>query len=204
MTLITEAKLKACMPNIKDAAVWADLMNKHLPLYGVNTPARIAMFLAICGHETGDFTVFTENLNYGAKGLRDTWPTRFNIATAAIYARKPEKIANKVYANRMGNGNEASGDGWKYRGKGLIQITGKENYTSFARAIAMPLDKVLTYIETKEGALKSALWFWSDHSLNPLSDHQNVLSVTKIVNGGTIGLSDRQIRFFKALKIFTK
>lgn len=203
MITITKEKLKACMPNIKDVDDWVDLLNKFLPMYGVNTAPRISMFLAICGHETVDFTVFKENLNYSAVGLRKTWPSRFNIATAAIYARKPEKIANKVYANRMGNGDEKSGDGWKYRGKGLIQLTGKSNYAAFASAASLSLDRAASYLDTHEGALVSALWFWGDHSLNTLSDHQNVLAVTKIVNGGTIGLSDRQIRFTKALKTFT-
>lgn len=203
MTLITEAKLKACMPTIKDSAEWADLMNKFLPLYGVNTPARIAMFIAQCGHEASDFTVFSENLNYSADNLRKVWPNRFNVATAAIYARKPEKIANRVYADRMGNGNEASGDGWTFKGRGLIQITGKANYAAFAGSSALSLVRAVSYLETKEGALKSALWFWGEHSLNALSDHQNVLAVTKIINGGTFGLSDRQTRFSKALKVFS-
>lgn len=192
------------MPFIINGSEWVDLMNKFLPLYGISTPPRVAMFIAQCGHESGNFGRITENLNYSAQNLIANWPKRFNIATAAICARKPEKIANKVYADRMGNGSEASGDGWKFRGRGLIQITGKANYAAFAESAHLTLNEAIAYLETKEGALKSALWFWGEHSLNTLSDHQNVLSVTKIINGGTNGLSDRQARFNNALKVFTK
>ena len=204
MILITEQNFKSALPHIKDISEWIDLMNKYLPLYGINTASRVAMFIAQTGHETGDYTVFAENLNYSAKGLVDTWPKRFNLATAMMYARKPEKIANKVYANRMGNGDEASGDGWRYRGKGLIQVTGKAGYEGFAKMLGMPVEKAAEYIITKEGALRSACWFWGDHSLNALCDHQNVLAVTKIINGGTIGIEDRTARFNKNLKIFSE
>lgn len=202
MVKITEDMLKAAMPSIKDGVEWADLMNKILPLYGIDTTKRIAMFVAQCGHESMDFNVRVENLNYGATGLLKTFKKYFNIATAAIYARKPEKIANRVYANRMGNGDEKSGDGWKYRGKGLIQLTGKQNHLNFATDTGISIDSAVTYLLTKEGALRSACWFWKEHSINALADRGNVLSATKIINGGTNGLVDRTSRYQKALKAF--
>ena len=168
--------------------------------FQINTPLRLAHFLAQCGHESGGFRATQENLNYSAKGLngifRKYFPTE---AAAASYARNPQKIANKVYGNRMGNGNEASGEGYKFRGRGYIQLTGKENYTAFGKAIGEDIlanpDKVAsTY------ALLSAAWFFSKNGLHKMADggatDAVVTSITKRVNGGTIGLADR-IKHFK-------
>jgi putative chitinase len=168
--------------------------------FQINTPLRLAHFLAQCGHESGGFRATQENLNYSAKGLAGIFKKYFPTeAAAAAYARNPQKIANKVYGNRMGNGNEASGEGYKFRGRGYIQLTGKENYTAFGKAIGEDIlsnpDKVAsTY------ALLSAAWFFSKNGLHKMADggatDAVVTSITKRVNGGTIGLPDR-IKHFK-------
>jgi len=133
--MVTRDILSVLAPTNKNIDVWVEAMNTILPKYDIVTPKRLAAFLAQTAHESAGFTAVRENLNYSAQALMKTWPSRFNATTAAAYARQPEKIANKVYANRMGNGDEASGDGWRYRGRGLIQTTGKANYTKLAQYI---------------------------------------------------------------------
>jgi putative chitinase len=168
--------------------------------FAINTPLRLAHFLAQCGHESGGFRATQENLNYSAKGLngifRKYFPTE---AAAAAYARNPQKIANKVYGNRMGNGNEASGEGYKFRGRGYIQLTGKENYTAFGKAIGEDIPSNPDVVASKY-ALLSAAWFFSKNGLHKMADggatDAVVTSITKRVNGGTIGLADR-IKHFK-------
>lgn len=162
--------------------------------YEINTPKRLAHFISQCGHESGGFKVFTENLNYSAEGLLKTFPKYFNAETAAASARKPERIANKVYANRMSNGNEESGDGWKFRGRGCIQLTGRANYTAYDQAVP---ENVLENPDLVAGALAldSAGWFWKTNGLNKIADAGDVTAVTKRVNGGTHGLTDRQSRY---------
>ena len=168
--------------------------------FQINTPLRLAHFLAQCGHESGGFRATQENLNYSAKGLNGIFKKYFPTeAAAASYARNPQKIANKVYANRMDNGSEASGDGYKFRGRGYIQLTGRANYTLFGKAIG---EDIATNPDVVSGkyALLSAAWFWSKNGLNKLADGGStdavVTSITKRVNGGTIGLADR-IKHFK-------
>jgi putative chitinase len=162
--------------------------------YEINTPKRLAHFISQCGHESGGFKVFTENLNYSAEGLLKTFPKYFNAETAAASARKPERIANRVYANRMSNGNEESGDGWKFRGRGCIQLTGRANYTAYDQAVP---ENVLENPDLVAGALAldSAGWFWKTNGLNKIADAGDVTAVTKRVNGGTHGLTDRQSRY---------
>jgi putative chitinase len=185
-------KLKKCVPNNKDHAGLLNAFNKVFEKYQINTKERVAGFLAQCGHESLDFTVLKENLNYGAKGLRGTFSKYFpDDATAAKYERKPEMIANRVYASRMGNGNEASGDGYKYRGRGAIQLTGCSNYTAFAKDIGKTIDETIVYLETLEGAIESACWFWKKNGLNEVADKKDITLMTKKINGGTIGLEDR-------------
>jgi len=185
-------KLKKCVPNNKDHAGLLNAFNKVFEKYQINTKERVAGFLAQCGHESLDFTVLKENLNYGAKGLRGTFGKYFpDDATAAKYERKPEMIANRVYASRMGNGNEASGDGYKYRGRGAIQLTGCSNYTAFAKDIGKTIDETIIYLETLEGAIESACWFWKKNGLNEIADKKDITLMTKRINGGTIGLEDR-------------
>ena len=163
--------------------------------FEINTPLRLAHFLAQCGHESGGFKVVKENLNYGAKGLRSIFGKYFPTdALALAYERKPEKIANKVYANRMLNGDEASGDGYKFCGRGYIQLTGKENYTNFGKAIGVDLTATPDLVATQYPLL-SAAWFFHKNGLHKLADagatEAAVTSVTKRVNGGVIGLADR-------------
>lgn len=168
--------------------------------FQINTPLRLAHFLAQCGHESGGFRVTSENLNYSAKGLNGIFKKYFPTeAIAKQYERQPQKIANKVYANRMDNGNEASGDGYKFRGRGYIQLTGRANYTLFGKAIGEDIANNPDSVSGKY-ALLSAAWFWSKNGLNKLADggagDAVVTSITKRVNGGTIGLPDR-IKHFK-------
>ena len=168
--------------------------------FEINSPLRLAHFLAQCGHESGGFRATQENLNYSAKGLMGIFKKYFPTeAIANAYQRNPQKIANKVYANRMANGDEASGDGYKFRGRGYIQLTGKDNYTQFGKAIGENITSNPDVVSGKY-ALLSAAWFWSKNGLNKLADggatDAVVTSITKRVNGGTIGLPDR-IKHFK-------
>jgi putative chitinase len=144
-----------------------------------------------------------ENLNYKAASLRKVFPKYFpDDATAAAYANKPEKIANRVYASRMGNGPEESGDGWKYCGRGLIQVTGKENYTWFAASLGITPEEASEYMQTFEGAAQSACWFWETNKLNQYADAGDIVTMTKRINGGTIGLEDRIKHYEHALHVF--
>ena len=189
----TEEKLKKCLSRNKNIPELFVSLEKVLPKYEITTVERVAAFLAQCGHESLDFTVLQENLNYGAKGLLGLFKKYFpNEALAKQYERKPEKIANKIYANRMGNGSEESGDGWAHRGRGAIQLTGKLNYQAFANSIGLTLEDAITYCATMDGAIESACWFWQKNKLNVIADKKDVLAMTKKINGGTIGLEDRK------------
>lgn len=162
---------------------------------------RIAGFLAQIAHESGGFNFVIENLNYSQQGLRKTFPKYFPTdELAAQYARKPEKIANRVYANRMKNGDESSGDGFKFRGRGLIQLTGRDNYTKFADALDMNIDDTIQYLETPNGAVASAGWFWDNNKLNSYCDRDDFIGLTKRINGGVIGLEDRLHHYQLILK----
>ena len=168
----------------------------------IENPKRVAAFLAQVAHESGGFTAVKENLNYGAKGLMTTFKKYFpNEELAKQYERKPEKIANRVYANRMKNGDEASGDGFKFRGRGLIQLTGRDNYTRFAKSIGKSLDDTVLFLETPEGAVTSAGWFWDTNKLNIYCDKDDFVGLTKRINGGTIGLADRKHHYEIALSM---
>jgi putative chitinase len=192
--IITENQLKAILPKNKNVKELAEALNLVLPKYEINTVNRIAGFIAQCGHESMGFTVLRENLNYSAKALNVIFPKYFIRAgrNANEYHRQPERIANIVYANRMGNGNIASGDGWKFRGRGAIQLTGKNNYTSFAKYINMPIDKAINYVETLQGAIESACWFWHTNNINRFCDSDDIVTMSRRINGGTIGLEDRK------------
>lgn len=185
-------KLKGHVPDTVIAQI-PDVMQK----FGIDTPVELAHFLAQCGHESGGFRVVNENLNYSAKGLQGIFKKYFPTAQLAeSYQRKPEKIANRVYASRMGNGDEASGEGFKFRGRGYIQLTGKQNYTAFGKAIGVDICANPDLVATKYPLL-SAAWFFSKNCLGKCKDASDasVLAVTKCVNGGTIGLADRQKHF---------
>ncbi len=174
-------------------------LNKVAEKYDISTENRLAAFIAQVGHESGGFVYMAENLNYSAKGLLSVFKKYFPTEVVAnSYARQPRKIASKVYANRMGNGTEDSGDGWKYRGRGFMQVTGKTNYTSFAKDMGMEIDDVLIYLETIEGAMMSAGWFWNKNKLNQYADSGNFTKITQIINGGQNGAADRLAHYQKA------
>ena len=185
-------KLKGHIPDTVIAQI-PDVMTK----FGIDTPVEVAHFLAQCGHESGGFRVVNENLNYSAKGLLGIFKKYFPTqALAEQYQRQPQKIANRVYASRMGNGDETSGEGFKFRGRGYIQLTGKQNYTAFGKAIGIDIAANPDLVATKYPLL-SAAWFFSKNCLAKCKDASDasVLAVTKCVNGGTIGLADRQKHF---------
>jgi putative chitinase len=168
--------------------------------FEINTAVRLAHFLAQCSHESGDFKVTQENLNYSGKGLLATFPKYFDVETALVYEHKPEKIANVVYANRMGNGDKASGDGYRFRGRGYIQLTGHDNYAAFGKAIGEDTLANPDLVATKY-PLASAAWFWNKNKINAIADggatSEVVAKVTRKVNGGVIGLDDRIKHFYQ-------
>jgi putative chitinase len=185
-------------------AKWFALVNILLPTYDIDTPKRICAFLANCAHESNNFNTLEENLSYSAKRLREVWPRRFPTdAIAAQYSRNPTKIANKVYANRLGNSDEASGDGWKYRGRGLIQLTGKANYTECSKA----LFKNTSYVDNPdlllqpEHALRSACWFWNNKSLSIFADADGLEQITMGINGAMLGHSERVANYNRMMKV---
>lgn len=186
-----------------DAAAWADAALEILPKYDITTPNRIAGFFAQCGHESMNFTVLSENLNYRAETLEKLFSKYFSKAgrNAADYAKQPEKIANVIYASRMGNGDTASGDGYRFRGRGVVQLTGRDNYTAFGKTVGLSPEQVIDYVQTKKGALESACWYWASRKINIACDEGDIVKMTKLVNGGTIGLEDRRKHYEDALKV---
>jgi len=177
-------------------------LNKAMEHFEINTTERVAMFLAQVGHESAGLTATKENLNYKAATLTKIFPKYFHDRDPEEYAHQPEKIANLVYSNRMGNGDEDSGDGYKYRGRGLIQLTGHDNYKHFADSMGMDIDEAVSYLEGPEGAAMSAAWFWNSRKLNAVADAGDVTHATKLINGGTIGLEERKALYEEALEIF--
>ena len=199
---LTLDQLKQMVHGIPYADHWHEALTQLLPDYEINTPKRIAAFIAQCAHESGGFRFVSENLNYKAESLMKVFPKYFHdMGTAKAYEKQPAKIANKIYASRMGNGDTASGDGFRYRGRGLIQLTGKDNYTWFAASIETPVEQAAQYLETFEGAAQSACWFWETNNLNKWADLGDIEKMTKIINGGTIGLEDRKKHYAHALHI---
>jgi putative chitinase len=202
MTELTLDQLKQIIPKNKYQQHWFDVLSQLLPDYEINTPQRIASFLAQCAHESGEFVFIKENLNYKAATLLKVFPKYFpDLALASQYAGKAERIANKVYANRMGNGTEESGDGYRYCGRGLIQVTGHDNYMWFADSIQVTPEEASEYMETFEGAAQSACWFWETANLNTLADRGDIKAMTKTINGGYIGLEDRISHYEHALHV---
>ena len=198
---ITQQQLSAMLSGNPYIEHWCEALNKILPDYEINTPARIASFVAQTAHESGGYTALHENLNYKAESLCRVWPKYFNTSNANDYAHNPEKIANRAYGGRMGNGDEASGDGWKYCGRGLIQLTGKSNYQAFADSIQTDINEVPAFLQTFEGAIQSACWFWENNNLNRWADAGDIEKMTKIINGGTLGLEDRKRHYEHALHV---
>lgn len=197
----TREKLAAIIKRNQHSGAWFDALNEILPKYEITTVNRVAAFVAQCAHESAEFTVLQENLNYRAEALTKVWPSRFPANIAPRYARRPEAIANRAYADRMGNGPESSGDGWKYRGRGLIQLTGKSNYQRFADSVKLKLEEVPAYLETFRGSVESACWFWKTNNLNALADRGDIVAMTRRINGGLIGLDDRNRHYQHALKV---
>lgn len=199
---LTEQQLNQLVPGNPYVENWCEALNMILPDYGIDTPERVAAFIAQCAHESGGFKFLRENLNYRWQSLRKTFPKYFPTdELAKQYEKQPERIANRVYANRMGNGDEASGDGWRYCGRGLIQLTGRDNYTWFAASIETPVEEIPAYLSTFEGAVQSACWFWETNNLNQWADKKDIVMLTKRINGGTIGLADRQKHYEHALHV---
>ncbi len=202
-TLISTDTFKTLFPKAKNPDVWVMALNETLLKYNITAGPRLWMFLAQCGHESGGFSILRENLNYSAQGLLKIFPRYFNEKTAEQYARVPAKIANRVYGGRMGNGSESSGDGWKYSGRGVIQLTGKDNYVAFSlahfkdlRAVDNP-DMLLDPFV----AVASACWYWNSRKLNVPSDKEDIATATKLINGGLIGLEDRKKEYAHVKKI---
>jgi len=181
---------------------WLEPLNETFAKYDISTPARQAFFIGQCAHESNNFRVLEENLHYSAAALMRVWPSRFpNLEVANQFASNAEKIANKVYAGRMGNGDEASGDGYAYRGRGLFQLTGKENYERCGEALGVDLINQPGLLAQPHYAALSAGWFWNKKGLNSLADSQDFETMTKRINGGLLGLDDRKAKTAKALSI---
>jgi putative chitinase len=203
--MITAEQLARIMPRlgVEKCRVYAPLVNAAMLEFQIITPLREAAFLSQLAHESRELTRFVENLNYSAERLMKVWPRRFpNISVAQKYAHKPELLANYVYSNRMGNGPASSGDGWRYRGRGPIMITGEEMYLKAGRGIGVDLIAQPELLEQAEVGLRAAGWFWRDEKkLNPFADRQEFLTITKLINGGLNGLEDRQRYYSIAKKV---
>jgi len=185
--------LSSFCPSTKKLSEFVENLNKYMPMYEIDTPNRISMFLAQAIHESAGFSRLVENLNYSAKGLMSTWPKRFPTMEFALkFEKSPEKIANTVYADRMGNGKYESGDGYKFRGRGVFQITGKNNYKIFyADNPTLDVLKTPDMLLMTNFSILSACWFWNKNSLNKFADKMDITGCSKELNGGLIGISER-------------
>jgi putative chitinase len=196
MALVTAQNLKQVMPGCSDPASWVDPLNQAMDRFEINTPARAAAFLAQIAHESSQLNRLVENLNYSASRLMAVWPSRFpTLAVAQQYAGNPQKLGSFVYAKRLGNGDAASGDGFRFRGRGLIQTTGRANYHAAALALGLPLEDQPDLLATPGPAALSAGQFWQSRGLNQLADRNddaNFVTITVRINGGKNGLPDRR------------
>lgn len=203
--MITVDQLRQLIPNNKYVEEWHEALVQLFPDYGIDTPQRMAAFISQCAHESAGFTAIKENLNYRWETLRKIFPKYFPTdEIAKRYASLPNKqeaIANRAYGNRMGNGPEESGDGYRYCGRGLIQLTGKNNYQAFADSLEMPVEDVPEYLATFEGAAQSACWFWETNNLNRFADVSDIKGLTRAINGGYLGLDDRIKHYNHALHV---
>jgi len=200
--MLNADQFKKLFPQCADSQGWVNALSKVLQKYDINTPKRCAAFLAQCGHESGGWRIFSENLNYSAQSLNVVFPKYFKNAgrNSQEYHRQPEKIANVVYGNRMGN--TSPGDGWKYRGRGPIQLTGKDNYRAFSQAMKVQaLENPDIVSSDKEVAVLSAVWFWNKNNLNSYADKEDIKGMTKIINGGYNGLEDRIHHYNEAIHL---
>jgi putative chitinase len=200
---LTLEHVQALLKGNKEVDAWHRAMVKVFPKYKIDTPERIAGFIAQCAHESLNFTIMEENLNYRAETLDKIFPKYFVKAgrKAADFAKQPEKIANIVYGGRMGN--TQPGDGWRFRGRGVIQLTGRDNYTAFGKTLNKSAEQVAEYVTGKEGAIESACWYWNSRNINKAADAGDIVLMTKLINGGTIGLEDRKKHYLHALEVLT-
>lgn len=197
-------QLKKIVPNNPYIEHWYEALCQILPDYDITSKVRVAAFLAQCAHESGGFKSIKENLNYRPETLVKLFSKYFDLATAQRYCSKPNKqeaIANRMYANRMGNGPEESGDGYRYCGRGLIQLTGHDNYQAYADATGQTVEEASEHMTTFEGCVQSACWFWEANSLNKWADIGDMVTLTKKINGGTIGLDDRIKHYNHAMEV---
>jgi len=203
--MLTLSQLKQLLPKNPYVEHWHHALEQLFPDYDINTPKRIAAFIAQCSHESGGFMVLKENLNYKPASLRKLFSKYFPTdELAQQYCSKPNKqaaIANRIYGGRMGNGDESSGDGYRFCGRGLIQLTGRSNYQSFADSLEMNINDVPDYLATFEGAAQSACWFWETNKLNQWADKSDLVTLTKRINGGLIGIDDRKKHYDHALHV---
>lgn len=198
--MINASQLKAIFPQCRDAGMWSTILPSVIREFQLDDPVELAEWLAQCGHESAQFTRLTENLSYSARALMATWPKRFpDLQIATKYARQPDRIANYVYANRMGNGEVGSGDGFRYRGRGLFQITGRDNYRQCGEALNLMLLTFPQKLEDPINAARSAGWYWRARMKNHTPG--DVEHSTKIINGGLNGLSERQAFFNTAMQV---
>lgn len=204
--MLTKAQLKQVLPKNPYIDQWYHALEQLLPDYDITSPQRMAAFLAQCSHESGGFMVLKENLNYKPAALtrlfHKYFPTEELAKEYCARPNKQEAIANRVYASRMGNGDESSGDGYRFCGRGLIQLTGRSNYQNFADSLEMNINDVPAYLATFEGAAQSACWFWETNKLNRFVDNNDFRGLTKAINGGFIGLQDREHHYAMALQTF--
>jgi putative chitinase len=204
--MLTLQQFSSMIPTNKNPKPWFDAAQELFVKYQINTPNRIAGFMAQCAHESTDFTSLEENLSYSADRLRTIFPRYFKNVDPTGYARNPEKLANYVYmdANRTASGalgNTQPGDGWRFRGRGIKQLTGRANYAAFGRTVNMTAEQAAEYVATPKGAIESACWFWNTKKLNSVADSDDIVRMTKIINGGDIGLEDRRNRYTRAKSI---
>ncbi len=191
VTTLSEAKCKELLPHLLQT----------MTEFGINTPIRVAAFIAQTAHESAGYSALLENLNYSAQALLKTWPNRFTPESAAAYARQPERIANHVYINRLGNGDEASGDGWRYRGRGVIQTTGRTNYMACGAGLGLDLITSPELLEQPLNAFRSAGWYWKSRNCSSFADSDNFTGLTKAINGGLNGLDDRKAYYARAKSV---
>jgi putative chitinase len=200
--LITPELLRTVTtPELAD--MWAESLDETCERFAIDSPFRIAGFISNVAHESAGFKFVKENLNYSAASLMRVWSSRFpTVEIAQRYAMNPEKIANRAYSDRMGNGDEASGDGWRYIGRGLIQLTGKNNYVAYSMACDNEALQHPEIVEQPKYAAESAGWFWSVNRLNQLADAQDITGMCRRINGGLNGLDDRQMKYSQVMSYF--
>jgi putative chitinase len=199
--LLTTEQLRKILPYNNNIEALSEALNKILPKHNIDTKLRVAGFLGQCAVESVEFNTLHENLNYGPQSLMSTWPRLFpNINVANQYAHQPEKIANYVYANKLGNGDVLSGDGWRFRGRGAIQTTGRDGYQRFADYIGMSIDDVVDYLETLEGAIESGCYYWELNNINSAADSEDIERMTLLVNGRAMLQLQNRINYYEKAK----